>query len=452
MKVTIIGTGYVGLTTAVALAYIGHDVVAVDKDQDKISSLRAGKSPIHEPGLDSLLTQMAEKIIFTDDITDAVSTSDVIFIAVGTPPKSNGEADLQYVESAAREIATEIPAAQVCTIVLKSTVPIGTNQLIMRLVLDVLRQRNIVARVSFASNPEFLREGVALSDTFYPDRIVIGADQPEAIANLSRLYQPLLEQTFVPPSEFPRADNSQLPYLISTDLVSAEMTKYAANAFLPLKISFINEIAGLCEKVGADVTEVARGIGYDQRIGHRFLNAGLGWGGSCFPKDTKALISVAANYNYTMPLLQAVCEVNIRQRVAIIDKLKAELGDLHGKVIGVLGLAFKPNTDDVRDSPAIEIVRMLVDCGAQVRVHDPIAMDNARTELADAAVEFCDSPYTAATQADALLLATEWNVYHTLNLRRLAQGMRTPLLVDGRNLYHRSDAQQAGFIYKGVGK
>ena len=395
---------------------------------------------------------MAEKIIFTDDITDAVSKSDVIFIAVGTPPKSNGEANLQYVEDAAREIATEILADQMCTIVLKSTVPIGTNQLIMRLVLDVLQQRNIVARVSFASNPEFLREGVALSDTFYPDRIVIGADQPEAIANLSRLYHPLLEQTFVPPSEFPRADNAQLPYLISTDLVSAEMTKYAANAFLPLKISFINEIAGLCEKVGADVTEVARGIGYDQRIGHRFLNAGLGWGGSCFPKDTKALISVAANYNYTMPLLQAVCEVNIRQRITIIDKLKAELGDLHGKVIAVLGLAFKPNTDDVRDSPAIEIVRMLVDCGAQVRVHDPIAMNNARIELADVAVEFCDSPYTTAIKADALLLATEWNVYHSLDLRRLAQGMRTPLLVDGRNLYHRTDAQQAGFIYKGVGK
>lgn len=452
MRVTIIGTGYVGLTTAVALAYIGHDVVAVDKDREKIALLVAGKSPIHEPGLDALLNQVASKITFTDQIADGVAGAEVIFIAVGTPPKANGEADLQYVESAAREIASEIKPNQLCTIVVKSTVPIGTNRRIMYLVEEILRKCEICTSVSFASNPEFLREGVALHDTFYPDRIVIGADQPEAIATLSRLYRPLLEQTFVPPSEFPRSDNTNLPFLISTDLVSAEMTKYAANAFLPLKISFINEIAGLCEKVGADVTEVARGIGYDQRIGHRFLNAGLGWGGSCFPKDTKALISVATNYGYSMPLLQAVCEVNMRQRLYMVDKLQSELKVLRGRVIGVLGLAFKPNTDDVRESPAIDIVRILVERGAHVRVHDPIAMENARKELAGLDVEFYDSPYAIAERADAVLLATEWSVYHTLDLRRMAQTMRNPLLVDGRNLYKREEAQAAGFVYLGVGK
>ncbi|HEY3377197.1 MAG TPA: UDP-glucose/GDP-mannose dehydrogenase family protein, partial [Armatimonadota bacterium] len=449
MQVTIIGTGYVGLTTAIALAYVGHDVTAVDKDQRKLTLLQNGQCPIHEPGVDTLLAQIGARIHFTDTLHDSVPHADVIFIAVGTPPKENGEADLQYVESAACEIASALLPGQACTIVVKSTVPIGTNRRVIHLVERTLHERNVQAHVSFASNPEFLREGVALRDTFYADRIVAGSDQPEAIEALSRLYRPILEQTFLPPSFLPRTDGAPLPYLITTDLTSAEMTKYASNAFLPLKISFINEIAGLCEKVGADVTEVARGIGMDPRIGHRFLNAGIGWGGSCFPKDTAALISVAAEYGYTMPLLAAAREVNDRQRLAVVDKLQSKLKGLRGRVIGVLGLAFKPNTDDVRDSPAIDIIRILIERGAHVRAHDPVAVPNARRELDGLDIQFVEQPSEVAIGADGILLATEWDEYHTLNLAGMAKTMKNPLLVDGRNLYKPSDARAAGMEYLG---
>ncbi len=452
MHVTIIGTGYVGLTTAVALAYVGHEITAVDKVAEKIILLREGKSPIHEAGVEELLAHVSRRLHFTEDLTQGVPQAEVIFIAVGTPTREDGTSDLRYVEDAAREVAAALHPGQTCTLVLKSTVPIGTNRRIMRLVEDMLAERHVAARVTMASNPEFLREGVALHDTLYCDRIVVGSEQPEAVATLGRLYRPILEQTFVPPSFLPRPERQALPYFITTDFASAEMMKYAANAFLPLKISFINEIAGLCEKVGADVTEVARGIGCDSRIGQRFLGAGLGWGGSCFPKDTAALLSVAAEYGYTMPILQAAREVNQRQRMLLVDKLATALSGLSGRTVAILGLAFKPNTDDVRDSPALELVRLLVARGVCVRVHDPVAMPNARLALQGMKVTFADNPYMAASEADALVLATEWDDYRSLDFIRLAAVMRRPLLVDGRNLYTPADLQLAGFQYLGVGR
>lgn len=452
MKVTIIGTGYVGLTTGVALAYTGHEVVAVDKDQNKLAILLACKSPIHEPGIEQLMLQVKSHLKFTDDLNAAIKGADLILIAVGTPPKPNGEADLRFVEEVACEIGNALEAEQTCTIAIKSTVPIGTNRRVGHLVERILSERGITANVRFASNPEFLREGVALQDTFYPDRIVVGSDQPEAIDVLSRVYRPILEQTFNPPGSFPRPDNCSLPHLVTMDLTSAEMTKYAANCFLALKISYINEIAGLCEKVGADVTEVARGIGLDARIGHRFLEAGMGWGGSCFPKDTAALIAVASDYNYTMPIISASREVNYRQRQYIVDKLQDSLKVLRGRVIGVLGLSFKPNTDDIRDSAAIEVIRILVERGAHIKAHDPVAMDNTRRELSGLDVVFVDDPYDTATNADAIVLATEWDEYLTLDLNRLGESMKQKVLVDGRNLYSADDVHRAGFIYSGIGR
>ncbi|MHB0998817.1 MAG: UDP-glucose dehydrogenase family protein [Armatimonadota bacterium] len=452
MKVTIVGTGYVGLTTGVALAYVGHDVVSVDKDQTKLSMLLAGKSPIHEPGIETLMSQVKSHLSFTDNIKNAMVDTDLVLIAVGTPPKPNGEADLRFVEEVAREIGESLQAGQTCTVAIKSTVPIGTNRRVGHIVERILSKRGVAANVHFASNPEFLREGVALLDTFYPDRIVVGSDNDEAIDTLSRVYRPLLEQTFTAPAIFPRPDKCDMPHLVTTDLTSAEMIKYAANCFLALKISFINEVAGLCEKVGADVTEVSRGIGLDARIGHRFLQAGLGWGGSCFPKDTAALIAVASDYGYTMPIISASREVNYRQRQFIVDKLQSSLKVLRGRVIGVLGLAFKPDTDDIRDSAAIQVIRILTERGAHVKAHDPVAMANAKKDLEGYDVEFVDDPYEVAEHADAIVLATEWDDYQVLDLNRLGKNMKRRVFIDGRNLYVPEDAREAGFTYIGIGK
>lgn len=459
MKITIIGTGYVGLTTAVVLAYLNHQVAAVDKDTHKLKLLHEGKSPIHEPGIQMLLDEVGHTIRFTPSVADVVPAAELILIAVGTPPKKNGEADTRHVEQAARE------AAQVChphrhyTLVVKSTVPIGTNRRVAEVVDEVFASRGIQGNVAVASNPEFLQEGLALQGAFYPDRIVVGAHCDDAIDALRRLYQPVLEQTFDPPSAFPRPEAYHLPPMMTTDPSSAEMLKYAANTFLALKISFINEIAGLCEKVGADVTEVARGIGLDARIGHRFLQAGLGWGGSCYPKDTAALLGVAAQSAYEMPITEAARAVNFRQREVIVEKLRAALktfggegNAMQGKTVGILGLAFKPNTDDVRSAPALDIIRCLVAEGASVRAHDLIAMQNAESALEGTTVDFQEDVYRLAHGADALVLVTEWDAYHRLELRRLAKEMRTPILIDGRNVYSPQEARDAGFHYVGVGR
>jgi UDPglucose 6-dehydrogenase len=454
LKVTIIGTGYVGLTTGVCLAYLGHLVTCVDIDPAKLELLQRRKSPIHEPGLEELLGTVWNRIGFTSDTSASVADADVIMIAVGTPSKPTGQADNRYVEEAAREVAQGLQPGRNYVLVIKSTVPIGTNRRVVHVVDQVLASRGLKGEimVRVASNPEFLSEGTALRNMFYPDRIVVGAEDPGSVEILRRLYRPILEQTFDPPPFLPRPEGYDLPPLITTDPVSAEMIKYAANAFLAMKISFINEIAGLCEKVGADVTEVARGIGLDPRIGPRFLEAGLGWGGSCFPKDTAALIAMGRELSYPLRLVEATRKVNTRQRERAVEKLQEALKGVRGRVIGVLGLAFKPGTDDVRESPSLDIIRLLLEREAHVRAHDPVAIGNARKALGDAEVEFIDDPYELANGADALVLATAWPEYRQLDLPKLAETMRTPVLLDGRNLFDPAEAREAGFIYLGVGR
>ncbi len=452
MKITIIGTGYVGLTTAVVLAYLNHSVSAVDKDDTKLSLLQEGKSPIHEPGIQSLLDEVGHTIRFTSAVAEVVPEAELIMIAVGTPSKIDGGADTQHVEEAAREVAQVCLPNRHYTLVIKSTVPIGTNSRVAAVVEDVFAERKIQGNVSVASNPEFLQEGLALQGAFYPDRIVVGANNDNALDALRRLYQPILEQTFDSPTSLPRPSSYHLPPMMTTDPNSAEMIKYAANTFLALKISFINEIAGLCEDVGADVTEVARGIGLDARIGQRFLRAGLGWGGSCYPKDTAALLRVAAQAGYHMPITEAARTVNFEQRKRIVEKLRTVLKTFSGKTLGLLGLAFKPNTDDIREAPALDIIRQLVAEGANVRAHDPIAISNAKQALSDINVDFVADVYQLSYNADALLLVTEWEQYQKLELRKLAKNMRTPILIDGRNILSPYDARAAGFHYIGVGR
>ena len=452
LKVAVVGAGYVGLTTAVALAYIGHRVTCVDKDAEKLALLKSGKSPIYEPGLEELLEYVEGRIVFTGDIQEAVPRAEVIIIAVGTPSRTDGNADTDFVEKAACEVGQVMLDGRTYTVVIKSTVPIGTGRRVAHVIDRVLQERKVSPRVFFASNPEFLREGQALCDFFYPDRIVVGAEHPEAVEVLRRLYRPILEQTFEPPDFLPRPRGFPLPPLMTTDPVSAEMTKYAANAFLALKISFINEIAGLCEKVGADVTEVARGMGLDPRIGPLFLQAGLGWGGSCFPKDTAALLAMGQEHGCDMRIVQAAREVNFRQRLRAVEKLQEALKGVRGRIIGVLGLAFKPGTDDVRESPALDVIRILCERGAHVRAHDPVALGKARCALNGLEVEFFSDPYALAEGAEALLLATDWPEYRRLDLDRLARLMRTPVLLDGRNVFDPNEARRAGFLYLGVGR
>ena len=451
MKVAIIGTGYVGLTTAVVLATLDHDVVAVDKDEGKLSLLHAGKAPIHEPGIQNLFDKVRHTLCFTPNVAEAIPEAEVILITVGTPMK-NGEADTQQVKQAAIEVTQACQPDRHYTLAIKSTVPIGTNRRVAKIVEKVFSVRGIRGNVSIASNPEFLQEGLALRGTFYPDRIVVGADCEEAVDALRRLYQPILEQTFDPPNSLSPPVGYHLPPMVTTDPNSAEMLKYAANTFLALKISFINEIAGLCEKVGADVTEVAQGIGLDSRIGPRFLNAGIGWGGSCYPKDTAALLSVAAQSEYAMPITEAARTVNSQQRERIVEKLQDALETFRGKTIGILGLAFKPDTDDVREAPALDIICQLIKEGANVRAHDPVAIQNARHVLNGFPVVFISNVCELAHNADALVLITDWDEYQNMDLEMLAKRMNTPLLIDGRNVYDPQEAQNAGFHYIGIGR
>lgn len=454
MKVAVLGMGYVGLTTAVALAYIGHEVTGVEKDEKKLEALKDGRVPFYEPWLPELLELSSSNLSFTSDLFEAVPDSELIMIAVGTPQKPSGQADSSHVEEAARQLAEAFLPGRSYTVVVKSTVPIGTNRRVAHVITRALCERGMEGKVqvSVASNPEFLREGSALQDMFYPDRIVVGAEDSKGVEVLRRLYRPILEQTFDPPAFLPRPSNYYLPPLITTDPVSAEMIKYAANAFLAMKVSFINEIAGLCEKVGADVTEVARGIGLDPRIGPRFLEAGLGWGGSCFPKDTAALVAMGRELSYPMRLVEAAREVNFRQRERAVQKLQDALKGVRGRVVGVLGLAFKPGTDDVREAPALDIIRLLLEREAHVRAHDPVAIPNAKKALAGLEVDFYEDPYAMAQGADALVLATEWPEYRKLDLKRVARLMRTPVFLDGRNLFDPQTARSSGLIYMGIGR
>ncbi len=453
MKVAIIGTGYVGLTTGVSLAFLGHDVTCLDVDESKISALNSGLIPIYEPHLDELMKLARHRLKFTTQASDALGAAQVVFIAVGTPSLPDGKSNLSYLKSAAQSVGQFMAAPHV-VIVNKSTVPIGSGNWVESLVRDEYREKNIrkSSEFSVASNPEFLREGSALSDMLYADRVVVGADHAASIQVLRDLYQPLLEQTFDAPSFLPRPENFKAVHFLSTDLQSAELIKYAANAFLALKVSFINEVAELSEKVGADIVSIARGIGLDARIGNRFLQAGLGWGGSCFGKDTLALISTGQEYGLNMPITQAAREVNFRQRRRLVEILAGELKILKGKRIGLLGLAFKPNTDDLRDSPALEIARMLLDRGAQVVAFDPIAMKRAQKEWSDVDLRYADRAEDVFVEADAVVHVTEWPEFRTLPYEALKSVMRVPLVVDGRVGLDRDRLVSAGLKVIVLGK
>jgi len=431
MHIAVIGTGYVGLVTGACFAEFGVDVTCVDIDSEKIARLSSGEMPIYEPGLEQLVTKNMQsgRLQFTTDIKQAVEQALVIFLAVGTPPKSDGSPDLSFVEAAADSVARHMNGYKV--IVTKSTVPIGTGEHLRRRI----REQNPRLNFGIVSNPEFLREGAAINDFMRPDRVVIGSRDDEAIAIMRDLYRPLylIEAPFV-----------------LTSLEAAELTKYAANAFLATKISFINEIAGLCESIGCDVHDVAKAIGMDRRIGNKFLHPGPGFGGSCFPKDTQALASVAREFGRESLIVNAVIEVNRRQRQAMLPKIEKLVGSLEGTTIAVLGLAFKPETNDMREAPSIEIIAGLLKSGAMVRAYDPVAMLEAAEILPE--VNYADDEYAAVTNADALVFVTEWNQFRALDMRRIRDLMRSPRIADLRNIYEPEDMRELGFEYVGVGR
>jgi UDPglucose 6-dehydrogenase len=430
MNICVVGTGYVGLVTGAVFADLGNDVLCVDKDKAKIDFLKRGIMPIYEPGLEEMVSRNVDdgRLAFSTDLEEAVRKSEILFIAVGTPSKANGETDLSAVEEVALGIARVIDRYKV--IVNKSTVPVGTGDLVKEII-----ERNKRRQVDFAvvSNPEFLREGSAIEDTLRPDRIVIGAPNQQVAMTLLELYAPL-----------------ERPMII-TDIYSAEMIKYSSNAFLAAKISFINSIANLCEQAGADVTQVIKGMGMDSRIGPSFLQAGLGFGGSCFPKDTDSLIHTASKLGYDFKILKAVVEVN-RERVRrFIEMVRNTLSPLGDKVIAVLGLAFKPNTDDMREARSIEIVTELLAAGASVRAYDPAAVTNAK-RLLPPEVQYSESPYEAAEGADGLAIVTEWNEFRFMNMERVKQLMRRPIIFDGRNIYEPERIRRLGFSYHSIGR
>ena len=436
--ISVIGTGYVGLVTGTCLADMGNQVTCLDIVEEKIARLKQGILPIYEPGLEELVERNvhAGRLRFTTSYTEALDNSEFIFIAVNTPTGANqGGADMRYVESAARSIAQELDHYTI--IINKSTVPVGSGDVVSRVIYNNLKRPDV--GFSVVSNPEFLREGSAVQDFQHPDRVVLGSSEAEAANTVSRLYLPL-----------------RAPIVI-TDLYTAEMIKYASNAFLATKISFINEIAQICERLGADVKEVAVGMGYDKRIGRAFLDAGLGYGGSCFPKDVRALAYMADEAGLHPQLLHAVMDINHDQRRLVVSKLTAILGSLRGCTIGVLGLAFKPNTDDMREAPAIDIIRWVTSQGATVQVYDPVASETGREALKREGVHmdsvtFCNTAYEVAQNADALVVVTEWNEFKLLNMLQIRNSMHRPVLIDGRNIYEASDMERQGFIYRGMGR
>jgi UDPglucose 6-dehydrogenase len=430
MNICVVGTGYVGLVTGAVFADLGNDVICVDNDRAKIESLRAGRMPIYEPGLEEMVSRNVEdgRLGFTTDLTSGVRQSDVIFIAVGTPPKDTGETDLSQVEAVAAGIGRAMDRHKV--VVNKSTVPVGTGEFVR----DVItRHQAEPIEFDVVANPEFLREGCAIEDTLRPDRIVIGAPTQQVAMTLVELYAPL-----------------ERPMII-TDLPSAEVIKYASNAFLAAKISFINAIANICEVAGADVSQVMKGMGLDSRIGMQFLQPGLGYGGSCFPKDVDSLIHTAACLGYDFKLLRSVVEINKERAHHLVEMMQKALGPLDDRTVAVLGLTFKPNTDDMREAKSLEVIRLLCGAGAQVRAYDPVAMDHARLLLKDGVV-FSESAYDAADGADAVVLLTEWNEFKFLNLERLRGLLRRPMIFDGRNLYEPDRMRRLGFEYYSIGR
>ncbi len=432
MNIAVIGTGYVGLVTGACFAEFGNKVTCMDIDEGKIARLTDGHMPIYEPGLEQLVTKnvQAGRLHFTTDLESAVEQALVIFLAVGTPPKEDGSADLRFVEAAARSVAEYMNGYKV--VVTKSTVPVGTGAHLRRLIREHQKKR---FNFGVISNPEFLREGAAIQDFMRPDRVVIGSRDEEAVAIMRDLYGPLFL--------------IETPFVI-TSLEAAELTKYAANAFLATKISFINEIASMCDEIGCDVHDVARAMGMDNRIGRKFLQPGPGFGGSCFPKDTRALSAVAREYGCESRIVDAVIEVNERQRHAMVPKIVKLVGDVSGKTIAVLGLSFKPETDDIREAPSVDIIRSLLESGANVRAYDPVAMHEAAKVLPQ--VSYVEDEYAAVTDADALIFMTEWNQFRALNMERVRKLMRSPKIADLRNIYEPEAMRELGFEYVGVGR
>ncbi len=428
-KISVIGTGYVGLVTGTCFADLGNRVTCIDIDESKISRLQQGIMPSYEPGLEEMVRRNAQqgRLHFTLSYEEGLREAEFIFICVDTPSGAEGEANLSYVRDAARGIAEVLDHPVI--IINRSTVPIGTGDIVANVVRQHLRNPVPFAVVS---NPEFTREGSAVTDFLNPDRVVLGATDRDAAEAVAQLYLPL-----------------RAPIII-TDLRTAEMIKYASNAFLATRISFINEIASICEQLGADIKEVTAGMGYDKRIGHGFLDAGIGWGGSCFPKDVKALAHMAAVHGTHPQLLRAVMEINRDRRRQVVRKLRNILGHLDGIQVGVLGLSFKPNTDDMRESPAVEIIHMLQHEGVYVKAYDPVAMGNAHHHLED--VVLCEDPYQVAEDSDALVIATEWNEFKQLDLARIRELMRRPVIIDGRNIYEPEVMAALGFIYQGMGR
>ncbi|MEO1431415.1 MAG: UDP-glucose/GDP-mannose dehydrogenase family protein [Cyanobacteria bacterium J06633_8] len=461
MRVCVIGTGYVGLVTGACLAHVGHDVICIDNNEEKVKLMKSGQSPIFEPGLSEIMQNAISsgKIQFSSDLAAGVAHGEILFIAVGTPPLPTGESDTRYVEAVAKGIGSHLNGGYK-VIVNKSTVPIGSGDWVRMIVLDGIaeRQKELVPAggasnteklptgdFDVVSNPEFLREGSAIYDTFNPDRIVLGGNSQKALSMMKELYTPIVERQY--------AEDKSLPPVpvVTTDLSSAEMVKYAANAFLATKISFINEVANICDRVGADVTQVAKGIGLDSRIGNKFLNAGIGWGGSCFPKDVSALVHTADDYGYEAQLLKATISVNERQRLIAMEKLQQALKILKGKTIGLLGLTFKPDTDDMRDAPALNLIEQLNRLGAKVKAYDPIiSQSGMRHGLSGVQVE--TDAERLADGCDALVVVTEWEQFNSLNYAKMAQLMNNPVLIDGRNFLDPEATIRSGFQYIGVGR
>ncbi len=437
MKIAVIGTGYVGLVTGVCFADLGNEVIGVDSDESKIRSLRAGQSPIYEPGLVELLSSniRRRRIVFTTSLQDAVNRCEILFIAVGTPQdKRTGEADLSFVWEVARQLGNTIRTGQTRRIVVKSTVPVGTTESLESRIRSRLKARRVRAAVTAASNPEFLREGSAVRDFMEPDRVVIGTGDSKTRALLVSLYKPLGAP------------------ILSTDPRSSEMIKYASNALLAAKISFINEIANVCEGIGANIIDVASGVGMDKRIGAHFLSAGIGYGGSCFPKDTEALVYIAGKGGVRSQILESVVAVNKSQRRRFLDKIiRFYKGRLAGRRFGVMGLAFKPNTDDMREAPSIDIIRGLLKKGAEVVAYDPVAMDAARRVL-PSAVRYAQDPYRAVDGAAAAVILTEWNEFKELDLSKVKRLLARPVIFDGRNIFPVEDMEQMGFRYISIGR
>jgi len=449
MHIAVVGSGYVGLVAGACFADLGHDVILVDNDEQKLTALKNGQVPIHEKFLPELLDRhRGHRLTFSDDLHAAVEASDAIFIAVGTPTTEQGHADLSYVESVARSIPGAINGYKV--IVEKSTVPVYTSEWVRKIIL-----RNAAAPDSFdvASNPEFLREGTAVTDFLYPDRIVVGADTDRCAALLREIYAPLTDGSYYKRQDaIPQPDRAQIPpALIVTSTKSAELIKHASNAFLAMKISFINAVASVCESVGANVQQVCQGIGTDSRIGPRFLNPGIGYGGSCFPKDLKAFRAVAHECGYEFRLLDEVMHINEEQRRRFLQKVRSALWTLRGKRLAVLGLAFKGGTDDIRESPAMALVETFLQEGCRVSAYDPAAHDRAR-EVLKSGVVFAENPYEAARGADALLILTEWDEFAALDLPRMHGLLKYPIVIDGRNLYNPESMAALGFTYYSVGR